>query len=305
MRTDTTVEPSAIHRRHAATVFLTDVQPDGADGFVAAAILPDGHDYYGAHTGEGNRRLDPMLLLEAARQAHNYLAHTYFGVEADAAFILNSCSLRVAPDAYTQLPPAGPGLLTMSLPAPSPQRAGRRTRGLAPAFTLTVSGVPIGSAGMSVGYASAAAYRSLRTRHRNGPLITSGDLPPADRTGAADPALCGRLRPADVLLADLAGDRARLLVPVEHTGLFDHPLDHIPGTLLVEAARQFATALSPDPRTAIMTSMSATFHSFAELDRPVELTATALDSEVIVTATQTGTAVATIAAGLGRTRRAV
>ncbi|GAA2634858.1 ScbA/BarX family gamma-butyrolactone biosynthesis protein [Paractinoplanes durhamensis] len=296
MRTDTTVEPSSIHRRHAATVFLTDVQPDGSDGFVAAAILPDGHAYYSAHTAPANRRLDPMLVLETCRQAHNYLAHTYFEVEADAAFILNRFSLRVAPDAYTLMPAVGDGLLRMTLPAPTPQLLGRRTRGLAPSFALSLDGTPIGESDMTVGYLSAAAYRALRTRHRGGALITSDDLPPADRTGAVAPAIVGRIRDADVLLADLAGDRARLLVPVEHTGLFDHPLDHIPGTLFIEAARQFATALSPP--SMIMTSMNATFHAFAELDAPVSLTAVTRGGEIVVDACQAGRAVATVAVAL-------
>ncbi|GIF23860.1 hypothetical protein BJ973_004471 [Actinoplanes tereljensis] len=295
MRTDTTVEPSSIHRRHTETVFLTDVQPDGDGGFVAAAILPDDHAYYAAHTAPANRRLDPMLVLEACRQAHNYLAHTYFGVEAGAAFILNSFALRLAPDAHTQLPATGTGLLTMTLPPPEPQLLGRRTRGLTPSFHLSIAGTPIGESSMTVGYVSAPAYRALRTRHRTGPLITSDDLPPGDRTGAVAPARVGRIRAADVLLADLAGDRARLLVPVEHTGLFDHPLDHIPGTLFIEAARQLATALSAEPRAATMTSMSATFHAFAELDAPVELTATGQ----VVTATQGGIPVATIAVSAG------
>jgi hypothetical protein len=293
MRTSTTVEPSSIHRRHAETVFLTDVQPDGPGGFVAAAILPEAHPYYGAHTAAANRRLDPMLLLEACRQAHNYLAHTYFGVEADAAFILNCFALRMTPGAHTLMPAAGDGLLTMTLPPPSPVLLGRRTRGLSPAFTLALDGTPIGESTMTVGYVSSAAYRSLRSRHRDG-LLTSDDLPSPDRTGATDPTRVGRTDPSDVVLADLDGDRARLLVPVDHTGLFDHPLDHIPGTLLIEAARQLATALSPTPPAAVMTRMSASFHAFAELDRPVELTATGLSGDLIVTATQSETPVATI-----------
>lgn len=303
LQVERTVEPSSIHRRHAATVFLTDVQPDGTGGFLAGALLPDKHDYYAAHTAPANRRLDPMLLFEACRQAHNYLAHTYFNVESDAAFILNDCSLKVTPDAYTLLPASGPGLLTMTLPEPPPQRTGRRTRGLAPAFTLAIGGTPIGQASMTVAYASARAYPTLRTRHRGSPTITSADLPPTDRAGAAAPEVVGRTEGADVLLADVEGASARLLVPAEHLGLFDHPLDHIPGTLLVEAARQLAVAISPHPRTAVMTAMTATFHTYAELDAPVELTATALNGQAVVTAVQADTTVATITVAVHSNRQ--
>ena len=293
LQVERTVEPSSIHRRHAETVFLTDVQPDGEDGFLAAAQLPAGHRYYGAHTAEANRRLDPMLLLESARQAHNYLAHTYFEVEASAPFILNSCSLKLDRDAYLRLP-TGAGLVRMTSVQIEAQRVGRRTRSTFPVFTLQIDGTTIGEAGLSVNYASAAAYRSLRIRARGSELITSDDLAPTDWTGAVTPAAVGRTEATDVLLADLDGDRARLIIPGEHTGLFDHPLDHVPGTLFVEAARQFAAALAPDPGLAVMTGMTATFHTFAELDRPVTLTATRHGGDLIVAAVQEGTPVATV-----------
>ncbi len=51
-----------------------------------------------------------------------------------------------------------------------------------------------------------------------------------------------------------------------HPVLFDHPLDHLPGMLLLEVLRQstFATFDVPD---AHLESIDAVFHRFAELDQ--------------------------------------
>ncbi|WP_316247028.1 AfsA-related hotdog domain-containing protein, partial [Streptomyces sp. WAC05950] len=53
--------------------------------------------------------------------------------------------------------------------------------------------------------------------------------------------------------------------------LFDHQLDHVPGNLLLEAARQVAAAsvssLHAISATGLqVTAMDAQFHEFAELD---------------------------------------
>lgn len=50
-----------------------------------------------------------------------------------------------------------------------------------------------------------------------------------------------------------------------HPVLFDHPCDHIPGMLLLEALRQAACARLGVPE-AHLVSLGATFHRFAELD---------------------------------------
>ncbi|WP_268254571.1 AfsA-related hotdog domain-containing protein, partial [Streptomyces humidus] len=52
-----------------------------------------------------------------------------------------------------------------------------------------------------------------------------------------------------------------------HPVLFDHPADHVPGMLLLEAARQSAHAAT-HPRPGLPTSLDATFTQYVELDTP-------------------------------------
>ncbi|WRZ95672.1 hypothetical protein OHB54_45785 [Streptomyces sp. NBC_01007] len=118
------------------------------------------------------------------------------------------------------------------------------------------------------------------------------------------PALVGRTRPADVVLTATSNPTRWLLTPdLNHPILFDHHNDHLPGMVLLEGARQAATAHLA-PHTLIPANASTTFIRYAELDRPcwidithttpetngtttIEITATQ-DTEPVFTTTITG-----------------
>jgi len=70
--------------------------------------------------------------------------------------------------------------------------------------------------------------------------------------------------------------RAQLYLDSKHPFFFEHPLDHYPGLMLVEAGRQLGTAVAhacyevPLGDTVfILNGMEVDFTSFAELDVPV------------------------------------
>jgi hypothetical protein len=69
--------------------------------------------------------------------------------------------------------------------------------------------------------------------------------------------------------------RGQLYLDSAHPFFFEHPLDHYPGLMLVEAGRQFGTAVAHQvygvPLEAIFTLNGVTveFNNFAELDVPV------------------------------------
>ncbi|BDH56032.1 hypothetical protein MTP03_09710 [Tsukamurella sp. PLM1] len=92
---------------------------------------------------------------------------------------------------------------------------------------------------------------------------------PARRAG--EPAAVGREIDRNVVVGELrrAGTavEADVVVDPSHPSLFDHPLDHVPGSLLLEAARQFAVcaAGSASRRAATLRSR---FDAFVELDVP-------------------------------------
>ncbi len=275
--------------------------------FAAAALLPSGHPHYGGLTSPPDGRPDPMLLLECCRQAETYAAHAFFGVEQGAGFILRGLSVRTFPDTHGSRVPAAVDTPVGSRTALSDMGVEAGTAGrLVMAFRVREPGPHRGSissldytfdlwAGaersarivLRVGYAAPRVYAALRSRRRNGPPPRSSTAPSPVAGNPVEPALAGRLRATDCVLLDLAAGpaaevRAALRVPVENPSYFDHPHDHVPGMVLVEAARQLAIAAAgvwdaAPGRPASMTAVEAEFTQYAELDTPTVLSAVPLD----------------------------
>ncbi|MGW3647934.1 AfsA-related hotdog domain-containing protein [Streptomyces sp. NPDC000878] len=80
--------------------------------------------------------------------------------------------------------------------------------------------------------------------------------------------------PGNVLLAaptrtgeNRWANRWELRVDTGHPILFDHLVDHVPGMLLIEAARQAARAATGRP-DALLLGLDGSFARYAELDAP-------------------------------------
>ncbi|MCP3820228.1 hypothetical protein NLX86_19625 [Streptomyces sp. A3M-1-3] len=113
-------------------------------------------------------------------------------------------------------------------------------------------------------------------------------------------AVVGRLHEHDVVLGVVkrpaagAGQTWQLRIDPSHPVLFDHPADHIPPMLLLEAARQAAQAVCA-PYRVLPVEVRSAHHARAELDLPCFVTAMKLplqdateDAAVRVTAVQEG-----------------
>src|SRR2546423_3099162 len=153
-----TVDPELIHRQNPSESFLTDVVPTGPLGFIAAALLPEEHPHYTAHTGPSGRR-DPMLLLECARQAVTYAAHTMFGVDTQARFLLRATSASFpAPAAPAS---AGPTELVLTATTSSPRLVRGKVQGLDYELELQTADSWAGRVTMDVGFISGPAYAMI------------------------------------------------------------------------------------------------------------------------------------------------
>lgn len=279
LRYATTVDRTMLHRRRAGESFLADLRPTGDGTFVAAALLPPAHPHYGGHTGPA-RDLDPLLLLECARQAETYAAHVLHGVPATDRFVLREWSARFPVTA----PGDDPTELELTGATDGETRIAGRLSGLAYELGLWARHAWVGQVRMDVRYVTAAAYASVRRRGRPGgdPPPSSDGLPPTPGV-PVDPWRVGRLRATDAVLLDVRTDRgpatARLRVPVENPSLFDHAQDHVPAMVLTEAARQLAVLAThawggAGPDRTNLVSVDAAFARYAELDLPLTLSAT-------------------------------
>jgi hypothetical protein len=106
---------------------------------------------------------------------------------------------------------------------------------------------------------------------------------PPESVPLLDRSLVHKYQPANVFVARMervlgtGGDRfaTQFAFDPAHAFFFEHPLDHVPALMLMEAGRQAATAALhlfydvPVDAVVIVRDIAADFASFAELDRPV------------------------------------
>ena len=254
-----------MHRQAIAEVYLTDCAPVDDNHFLVGAQWPRLHAFYRTCTG----RYDTMLLAETVRQCAIYLAHNRYAVPLHYKFTMQT--IRV--DAYVDLLTVGPTPAEVTIDTRVTETSSRH--GVLSAFTVTlefsVDGQIIGKAAGVANVLSPAAYEHARWRGAGarpvGPprLTTPVD---ADTVCVADPS-------AVVLGTHAAGPGSgmwSLRCDLTHPVLFDHPLDHVPGALILEAARQSAR-LQTGQSCADVEYIELGFRRFLELDEPVTVTA--------------------------------
>ncbi|RAJ36144.1 A-factor biosynthesis hotdog protein [Kitasatospora sp. SolWspMP-SS2h] len=243
-----TVPRALVHRAAISEVLLTDWLRTDRDEFTVAAQWPRAHAY---HTPVGGCH-DPLLAAETVRQASMLVSHAGYDVPLGSAFLTRSLSYLVEPDGLRQ-DDRPLNLVARVSCRPLKLRAGR-PREMRTDVTLYRDGEAVGSGHAEFTVVEPAAYARLR---------------PADRIAPADPLAppvapgsVGRHRAADVVLAEHpAGEGWLLRADQSHPVLFDHPVDHVPGALLLEAARQAAVlALGP----VLPYGMHTVFHHYVE-----------------------------------------
>lgn len=270
-----TVPRRRVHRTALAEVFVTDLRRVAEDSFLCGAQMPRSHAYFG-DTDSGSRHYDPLLVVEAVRQAVMAGAHEYYGVPESDKFILTRSSIQVVQLAGLLVGPA-PAQLALDVGVVGKRVNEDRVSGLEFEVRVLLGTTVLGHVGMGMVYKTPASYRRLREQGR-----ADAGLGPERRACMpvvpAPAHLVGRRNPDNVVLgAVLLGEsgcgRAQLHVDESHPSIFDHPQDHIPGMLMNEAYRQIAVstaeaALALHPRRARLTRLDSTYTRFGELDLP-------------------------------------
>ncbi|MCM1977243.1 MULTISPECIES: ScbA/BarX family gamma-butyrolactone biosynthesis protein [Streptomyces] len=251
-----TVPRELVHRAAVAETLLTGWSRIGTDRFRVTAQWPRAHQL---HVSSDRTAYEPLLVTETVRQGGTLIAHTEYDVPLGHRFVLQELRVSTRPE----------HLRVGSLPAEPEVDISildiRRRAGKVTAFDVEAAvfleNTQVGSAYFAASWTSDPVYRRLRGG-RTPQNVTPLPLPP----GLA-PEAVGRTVPGDVVLAP--GDRRdrwQLRVDTAHPVFFDHPLDHVPGMLLLEAAGQAARVAHGGRRVPM--SFHATFDRYAELDLP-------------------------------------
>ncbi|MBB4947307.1 hypothetical protein F4556_002842 [Kitasatospora gansuensis] len=223
------------------------------DTFTVTAQWPRAHGYYQSDHG----LFDPLLFAETVRQLFPLLSHVGYDVPFGHQLIWDKLDFELDPAALRV--EGTPAELRLDITCEVVRRRGELS-----AMTLRVLAFRddhrLGTASARFSCHSPAVYRRLRAGRTDPQPIP---LPPP-----APPQRTARDRYRDVVLSPTSDSAVwQLRTDVTHPVLFDHPVDHVPGMLLIEAARQ-AVHAAVYPWRGLLVGIETTFSRFAELDAP-------------------------------------
>ncbi|TDU02209.1 A-factor biosynthesis hotdog protein [Streptomyces sp. 846.5] len=285
-----TVPRKLVHRSAISEVLVTACRAVASDSFTVGAQLPRAHSFYGPVAARWH---DPLLVAEAIRQAGLVVCHQELGIPLDHQFLMHELAYDI--DLNGLLVADRPADLVLAVEVRDLRHRARTVSGARLEMTVHRDGRWLGTGGARFDCVSPAAYSRMRSIGGCPPEAAgapTGTPAPALPTPLA-PAAVGRDRQMDVVLSPATGPAAWLLrADRSHPVLFDHPVDHAPGMLLAEAARQASAALLGRPE-ALPAAFRIDYLSYVELDAPCVVRAQVLEqagdlAQVRVTVAQGG-----------------
>lgn len=287
----TTVPKELVHRASVAEVLLTDWARTDDTHFSVTSQWSRGHSFFTAVQG----RHDPLIAAETFRQACILLAHAEFGVPLDHHFLMQNLTVDVRPEHL------GVGTAPASIDIEMSCHDITWRRGMAAGIRFEAvfrrGGRIAATASGACTCTTPAVYRRLRGEQLAG---AERQLP---LTAPMAPQHVGRTSAIDVVLSPTPQPRRWLLrTDTRHPVLFDHQVDHVPGMVLLEAARQATVATLG--QAAFPRYMASEFKRYVELDAPCVVETCRLPDHagggrVLVSAHQEGSPVFSATVGAG------
>jgi hypothetical protein len=258
----TTVARHLVHRRAVSEVLLTDWRQQGVNVFVCAAQWSRSHSFYRIRQG----RHDPLLLAETLRQVGLLLCHEAYQMYPEYRFLME----RMVYDADFDGLKAGRAPAEIVLVVRVHPSARRTPAACALRMEVEfLRGKDVIGRGMGwVRCLTLPLYQRIRSPRC--PRVAGRDQQPPP----VPPAHVGLLDTEDVVLGHSRHPGEwPLRILTDHPVLFDHPLDHVPGMLVLEGMSQASRAILGWPQAAL-TTCDITFSRFIDLDVPSSVRAT-------------------------------
>ncbi|MFI8438377.1 ScbA/BarX family gamma-butyrolactone biosynthesis protein [Streptomyces sp. NPDC079020] len=269
-----------VHKSNAAEVYLAEWTRTGPDAFRIAANWPSTHTFYRAGPA-----FDPLLLCETIRQTFPLLSHAAYEVPLGHQLIWEHFAYQIDSAAYG----ADPGhQVELQVECFDLVYRGNRPAALSLRMVITRGGVRVATAQTRFTTHTAGVYRRLRGDRADASAVMARSVPVPIPAAAED---VRRSRADDVVIgAGGSGGRGgsggfggfgvqggadggrRLRVPVPHPIYFDHPVDHVPGILLLEAAHQLTyDHVRGSDAGAEIAALDCVFTRYVELDESCAL----------------------------------
>ncbi len=236
-----TVDRALVHRDAIAEVLLTDIVQLDETSFEVAAQWSRSHRVY---RPDRDGRHDPMLLLETVRQTGLAVSHYGFGVPFEFKSVMHDVGFTLEPDVEPRAIRSATNV-TIMVECENVVLRGDQLRSMTVMLAMSVDGTHFATGSGTLSWLPERTFQALRARTGGRPSAAD---PAAVMAGSMASPMASRNRtPADALIVaeDPLPDRRRVLIPIDHPVYFDHPLDHVPGMLLIDAAWQAASATRP------------------------------------------------------------
>jgi hypothetical protein len=249
-----------VHKLRGDEVLLRTWTETSPERYVLTARWPKGHDFYRPSQGA----YDPLLLAESVRQAVPLLSHAVHGVPREYKQAWERFSFSV--ESLATLVTTDEEEVSLVVTCSDVVRRGSRFAGMTMDIEVRLGNRLMGTAHTRFNNQPAAIYRRLRGGYADIDAALARCLPAGPPLA---PHQVDRQSPDDVVLSPTPdGGRGRWMLRVDptHPVLFDHAVDHAPGMLLLEAARQAAHAVGDG--ASVVTGMKTDFVRYVELDSP-------------------------------------
>ncbi|MFJ6443570.1 ScbA/BarX family gamma-butyrolactone biosynthesis protein [Streptomyces sp. NPDC091649] len=262
-----------VHRTRPEDAFPRNWVRLARDRFSVAAVLPHDHPFFAPVGGD---RHDPLLVAEAMRQAAMLAFHAGYGVPLDHHFLMADLDY-VCHREHLGVGGAPTEIDVEVYCSDLKWRGGLPVQGRV-GWAVHRGGELAATGTGATRFTNPKVYRRMRGEApaRRVWISTAAPVPAAR---------AGRRRIEDVVLSGTGRDGVwELRVDTRHPTLFQRPNDHVPGMLLLEAARQ-AACLAAGPGGIVPAKASTRFHRYAEFGVPCWIGAVVVPGEVEDTVT--------------------
>ena len=278
-----TVPRSLVHKRALENVLLTEVGVRTADRFICGGRVPTLHRFF--NDACRTPHTDILFYTELGRQASLAVSHHFLNASPDDVFIFEGSHAMLTDGAWTAA--ARPDAESVVIGITAREIARRRqevVNRVVADHVMWIGGQQVFRGTGAWTIQPAALFKRLR----RATAAATAAAAPASTTPDGDALTPAHLPHATrdnvVISLPRRGDGgesvATLIVDRTHPYFFDHPCDHVPGMLLLEACAQLAvTTAGGGIRGPAVAGYQMTFEQFVECHLPTTLTARVEDED--------------------------
>ncbi|MDX3853378.1 ScbA/BarX family gamma-butyrolactone biosynthesis protein [Streptomyces sp. AK02-01A] len=232
-----TVARETVHRSSVAEVLLTDVRRLENGDFEAAASWSRSHPTF---PRDGVGLHSPLVIVETLRQLGIHIPLRYFAVPVSSRLLISDLYFGIDPSAEPRAVTGATGVTCLVRVSEVRRGPDDTVTGLRLRVRFSAHGVPFAQAGGGARFLDGEQYAARREGRTEFVSPRAGTA----EVARPDARSLGVTGAHDVVIGLDGG--GVLVAPADptHPFFFDHATDHVPGMVLLEAARQAAAVES-------------------------------------------------------------